>query len=295
MRMISADRLVRILGVPDMPAGCARSVIFTIAGISFEVRTNVPGVVEQLREKYSAHACQTDPRFTYYVSERPEGYCFWCPHDGGWLWPHGVLPAPAVAFLADAAVISALVHFDGELRSVHAAAVAYGENGAIIAGDSTAGKTTTLLACARAGLKVYSDERGLVRGTLLQPFLRSCNVRAGGRALLLDDERHDALASYLLTGAPISLPECFGTSAVAQTAPLRAVFVLHGHAGHPEITPIDAAGALPAISRWFDTKGDRLDRLALAITLLRQARCYRLVLGTPKHSADLIARTLGSL
>jgi hypothetical protein len=191
--------------------------------------------------------------------------------------------------------MSALVHFDGQLRSIHAAAVAHRDNGALIVGDSTAGKTTTLLACARAGLQVYSDERGLLRGTMVQPFLRTCNVRSGGRALLLDDERHDVLASYLLTGARFSLRECFGEAAIASPAPLRAVFVLSGCAERPEMTPIDAAAALPAISRWFDTKGDRLDRLALAVHLLRQARCYRLVLGTPKHSATVIARSLEAI
>jgi hypothetical protein len=281
--------------VLDAAVECAPGVVFTMAAISFEVRSNVPGVIAHLREKYAPHVSECNPEFIYYVCERPEGYCFWCAHDGGWLWPHGTLPASGVAFLADAAAIAALVHFDGQLRSIHAAAVAYGECGALITGDSTAGKTTTLLACARAGLQAYSDERGLLRGTLLQPFLRSCNVRSGGRALLLDDERHDVLASYLLTGGAISLPECFGAAAVAKPAPLRAVFVLNGHAKYPEVTPIDAAAALPAISRWFDTRGDRLDRLAIGVTLLRQARCYRLVLGTPKHTADLIGRTLGRM
>lgn len=292
MRVISADRLLRLAHGPDAPFRTPYSVTFSIADIAFEVRTNIAGLVEQLCAKYAAHVSDCAPQFAYYICGTANGYCFWCSHDGGWQWPDGSLPLSAVAFLADATVMSALVHFDGQLRSIHAAAVARSNRGALIVGDSTAGKTTTLLGCARAGLQIYSDERGLLRGTMLQPFLRSCNVREGGRALLLEDERHDALAAYLLTGVPVSLRECFGERAIATPAPLQAVFVLHGSAAHPELTPIDAAAALPSISQWFDTNGDRLDRLAIALNLLRQVHCFRLVLGTPNDSAALIARTL---
>jgi hypothetical protein len=295
MRLISADQLVRMRGRLHERPLTACSVTFAIANITFEVRSNMPGVMAELLEKYAEHAAHGEPQFIYHVYEGPEGYCYYCAHDGGWLWSYGELPSAAVAFLADAALMSALVHFDAELRSIHAAAVAFENRGALIVGDSTAGKTTTLLACARAGLQVYSDERGLLRGMTLHPFLRSCNIRAGARALLLDDERHDTLTSYLLTGAAVPLRKCFGGAAIAGPAPLRAVFVLSGWGDYPQITPIDAAPALPAISRWFDAKGNRLDRLASAIAILRQARCYRLLLGTPKDSAALIARTLEAL
>jgi hypothetical protein len=187
------------------------------------------------------------------------------------------------------------MHFDEQLVSIRAAAIAHGGRGALIVGNSTARRTAALLACARAGLQLYSGERGLLRGTILHPFLRRCDVRGRARALLLDDERHDVLASYLLTGKAITLPECFGTAAIARPAPLRAVFVLNGSGEHPEVTPIDAASALPAVSRWFDAKGDRLDRLTIAVNVLRQARCYRLALGAPKDSAAVIARTLEAI
>jgi hypothetical protein len=293
-RLISAAQLRRATtpAVSDAP----HAVRLNFAGIVAQLRTSECALADELRAKYSAHVADEDAAFTYFVCESERGYSFWCAHDGAWEWCDGELPPDALAFLTDAALLSAVVHADRNMRSIHAAALAYDGKGAIIAGDSTAGKTTTLLACARSGMQIFSDERALMRGGMLHPFLRRCRVRGGGRALLLQDDGDDTLARQLRAGHnEINLAACFPSRVAGGPAPLKAVFVLHSLGTAPAVEPIEAAAALPAVSRWFDMRADRLTRIATALSLLSECACYRLTLGTPAQTARTIRSVLEGL
>lgn len=294
MRVITATQLRRGSSVP-LQAPLAYASRFDIASICVELRTDQSALAAALNRTYADHRSDAPADFTYTVCRYEQGYCFTCAHDGSWFWDEGELPGDALAFLTDAALMSALVHADGALQSMHAAAVEYRGAGAAIVGDSTAGKTTTLLACARSGMRVYSDERALLRGGVLQPFLRRCNVRRGGRDLLLRDDGGDALAQVLADAESFSLREVFGERHCAAPAPLRAVFVLKALGTRASVCPTGAAQALPAISRWFDTRGDAMDRLGSAIATLRAAQCFALTLGTPAQTASTIRSTIEAL
>jgi hypothetical protein len=65
--------------------------------------------------------------------------------------------------------------------------------------------------------------------------------------------------------------------------------VLNGSAHCAALEAIDAASALTTVSRWFEARGDMVDRVARAILMLRSVKSYRLTLGTPDESAAAIA------
>ncbi len=68
--------------------------------------------------------------------------------------------------------------------------------------------------------------------------------------------------------------------------------MLNGSGDCAALEAIDTASALPAISRWFEARGDMVDRVARAIVTLRGVLSYRLTLGTPDESAAAIAYAL---
>jgi hypothetical protein len=251
-----------------------------IAGIAFELRTNVPGLAPAFALRYSDHAASDAPQFFYYVYATGDGYVFWCDHDRAFRW-HGTLPVDAILFLADAAAVSALVHFDASLVSMHGAGIAYNGAAAGILADSEGGKTTTAIACARAGMQVYSDERILLRGQLVQPFLRRCRVREGGAALLRLDVHRE-----------LSWSESFGDAVLAQPQPLRHLFVIGGRSATPRVQPLPLNDALRAAGRWFDCAGTSLERTARTLQAVRSARCLSLTLGTPEETARCIRSVL---
>lgn len=297
MRVIRAEQLTQGAhrDTARLEQHCSYTASCTIAGITMELCTDMPEVARLFALRYADHHAAAEPDFRYYVATVRGGYAFWCGHAPSWRWTQGPLPPDAVLFLADAVAISALIRFDTHLSSMHAAAVEYGGVAAAIAGNSTAGKTTTLLAAARRGMRIYSDERALLRRTIVHPFLRRCSVRTAGARLLLADRDDDALGRMLRFTPELSLRTCFGSEAIATPRPLRALFVLSGAGYCAALEQIDAASALPAISRWFDARGDTIDRISGAVATLRGVQCYRLTLGSPDESAAAIAYALSKL
>jgi hypothetical protein len=283
---------MRVIRATDLrpsgkPAACVSAeltgaVKLCIAGVPFAIATNVAGLKDSLSLRYSEHLDNREPLFQYNVLQVNDGYVFWCDHSQAWRW-EGFLPLDAVLFLADAAAISALIHYDPALASMHAAGVAHNGSAAAIVADSEGGKTTTALACARAGLQVYSDERVLLRKDIVQPFWRRCRLRSGGAALLGMSARTE-----------LSWSELFGKSALAAPAPLRAVFVIIGRGARARIEPIQTAAALRVAGRWFDCEGSPLERMARALQAVRFAACFSLTLGEPGETARAIRALLSS-
>jgi hypothetical protein len=293
MRVIRAEQLTRS---GDAHAALERHCVHTarcqIAGVAMELCTDVAEVARLFALRYADHPPKREPDFRYYVATVRGGYAFWCAHAPSWRWSQGALPPDAIVFLADSVAMAALVRFDQRVASMHAAAIEYGGVAAAIAGSSTAGKTTTLLACARRGMRVYSDERTVLWDDVVHPFLRRCSVRTAGARLLLADNDTDRAGDALRISPELSLKTCFGSSAIAAPQQLRALFVLNGSGHCAALEAIDTASALPAVSRWFDTRGDMVDRVARAIVTLRNVKCYRLTLGSPDESAAAIAYAL---
>lgn len=297
MTVIRADELEPAPEAPSPDSLHSRTpyvVALEIAGSVLEIRSSEAELCETLARRFRDHLCATRAAdVVCFVVREKDGYLFSSPGTMGWRWRQGMLPADALAFLSDAAAISAFVRSDKGIVSYHAASLESHGRAAAIAGISEAGKTTTLLACARLGLRVFSDERLLLRDGTVRPFLRTCGIREGGARRLLADDAHDALAMALTSGAnDLSLVETFGRDAVAEPAPLFAAFILDGHGSHAEVAPITAYEAAPALTRWADGRSGQLGLVAQTLELLAKVRCYRLTLGSPAESANRIRETL---
>ncbi len=285
MRVIRAEQLTRSDDTPHatLARNCAHSARCEIAGVVMELRTDIAEVARLVGLRYADHAASREPDFRYYVVTARSGYAFWSDHAPSWRWTQGPLPPDAIVFLADAVIVSAVIRFDTEIASIHAAALEFRDTAIAIAGNSGSAKTAAMLACVRRRMRVYSDERALIRGGIVYPFLRRSAVRAAGARFTLADRElsHES--------PELSLKTCLGPDAIAQPRPLGALFVIAGSGGSASLEHVDAAVALPAIARWFDARGDLMDRVTRAIALLRGVHCFRLVLGTPDETAVAIA------
>jgi len=294
---------VRVISAADLerageyrPAGyaarCSFHVRCRIAGITLELRTDVAELPEQFLRYYSDHRSDAAPDLRFYVCRDDRGYALWSDEAATYRWLDGELPPDALMFLTDACAMSSLVALDSSLVSMHAAAVEAGGKAAAILGNSTAGKTTTLLACARAGLRVYSDERALLRAGVVQPFLRRLSVRADGARRLLADADDDALARILGRDSQFTIVSAFGAHAIAAPQRLETLFILAGYAERPAIERAEPAAAVNAMMPWFDAAGNAFERIRAALDLAKSCRCYRLLLGTPAATAAAIRDVL---
>lgn len=293
MRVIRAEQLTRSTEANNaLETQCVHTARCEIAGVVMELCTDMPEVAHLFALRYGDHQAVREPDFRYYAATVRGGYAFWCSHAPSWRWSQGALPPDAIVFLLDTVALGALVRFDERLASIQAAAVEYSGVAAAIAGTSTAGKTTTLLACARRGMRLYSDERAMLREHVAHPFLRRSSIRAGGARLLISDNERERAPETLRIAPELSVKTYFGPKAIAAPQRLRALFVLNGTGHCAALEAIDTATALPAVSRFFDSRGDMVDRVARAILALRQVKCYRLTLGTPDESAAAIAYAL---
>lgn len=294
MRVIRAEQLTRAGSERNsgLERHCIHSATCEIAGIVMELRTDSEEVAKLFALRYADHPANRPADFRYYVATVRGGYAFWCAHASSWRWSQGPLPPDAIVFLADAVALAALVRFDARIASMHAAVVEYNGVAAAIAGSSTTGKATTLLAAARRGMRIYSDERAILRNNIVHPFLRRCSVRAAGTRLLLAENDSDRITDGLHGAPELSLKTCFGGAAIASPRRLRALFVLNGTGHCAALEAVDIATALPSITRWFDSRGDMVDRVSRAITLLENVKCYRLTLGSPDESAAAMAYAL---
>lgn len=291
MRVIRAEQLTRAGNNANaaLEAHCKHTAACEIAGVTMQLCTDIPEVARLFALRYADHPARNAPDFRYYVATVRGGYAFWCAHAATWRWTQGVLPADAVAFLADSVALAAIIRYDQALVSMQAACVELNGIAASLAGHSASGKTSTLLACARRGMRIYSDERTVLRNSIAHPYLRRSSVRGAGARLLLGDPDAGA-GDDLLRGLPQLSPKtCFGGEAIADPKQLRALFVIQGTGYCAALEAIDTATAMPAIMRWFDSTGDMVDRATRAISILSGVQCYRLTLGSPDESAAAMA------
>jgi hypothetical protein len=235
----------------------------------------------------------------HYVVRNGSGYAFWSAGYPKWCWENGELPADAIAFLSDATAMSALFSGSKALVTFHAAAVVTAGIAAAIAGDSNAGKTTTALACGRAGLQLYSDERCVVDGRAVVPFMRSLSVRSDGWSRLHGSPNQNGAlpkgARPTIDGFSIRISELFGNVDRSTRPELRAVFALDGAAEQARVTPVAWYDVAPTLAKWMNSADRGLNRGVRLIETLRSVECFRLRLGTPHQSAALIGSTLRAI
>jgi hypothetical protein len=194
---------------------------------------------------------------------------------------------------------------------VHAASLELNNAGLLLAGLSNSGKSTTALHLAARGLTLLGDEVALIRLATneIVPFRRAANLRPGPRAPELSAaverlaaEREPRVDEEGVTALLIG--DLFPGSK-ARAAPLRAAFFLAGFADRPSLTPFrPTLGELDAYSvlagneiatLWGLPRERRAMRLMAVRRLLGRLPCWRLTVGPPGATAELIERTMEDL
>ena len=212
-------------------------------------------------------------------------------------WRHGAIGPEDVAFLADAvATTSAFTRLPDTL-TLHAAAIRSGDDAFAIVGNSNTGKTTTAVACALSGFKVYSDEFCIVSNGSVRPFPRSLSLRPGGLAVLrrlatVPATLREELRLHEDGWSNVRFDHLFGALPAGERTPLRAIFLLAGRAEHPSIEPLAPAALLSVAARYAKSASPPLERVAEVLLLLRSLRCYRLVVGDPNETVSAIAQAV---
>jgi hypothetical protein len=247
-------------------------------------------------------------------------YLLWQTDYPGWLYI-GTPPAPVAAvgerellfdmervpydFLPELLVACTLAAQPG-LMAIHAAALKIRERGVLLAGPSHAGKTTLSLHLASKGHTLLGDEVAALRlgtGEVLA-LRRSIRLRPGPRGGRL-------LGALALAGvqdcvdratAPMRVGNLFPGTGV-ESGLLAGVFFLEDFAGRASVEPFRlslddrrvfdflAANAVAFVS-WGLSKETRALRLLALHRLLSRVPCFRLVVGDPDGTCDLIERAL---
>ncbi len=309
MMLAGAEDLVavergQVPALRDAASRARRSLALGIAGRSLVVHFDDDAAGACFAARYADLALSGVPlvaQHAFAFRHAAAGPLFWSQDGPAFRWPHGELDADAVAFFADAVALTEFFerHGDGAV-SLHAAAVGIAGAAAALVGDTTAGKTTTALACARIGLRLYSDERCVLgRDGAVHPFPRALNVREAGRALLLRDRvtGPDPLGERLRARASgpwsdVRFGELVPDWVLPEPAPLRAVFVLAGAGERVRLEPASRLAAVRAAARWARGAGTGLDKVARLHELFAGAACHRLELGSPDASARAIRAAL---
>jgi len=216
----------------------------------------------------------------------------------GWLAPAGRLPAPEQA--RPLVRLLALWHGDRGRPVVHAGMVAWRDRGALVVGGGGTGKSTTVAACACAGLAYLGDDaiaveerpdggfhgHSIFATALLDPVLLrrlpalARGGAAGGRA---------ADGKCLVAMAAVA----GGT--IARSAPMAALVVPSLHAGAASaFAPASPAEALRALAPSTLAKRFAPDRELLShlARLVERVPSYRLALGTDLGDAARCVRAI---
>jgi hypothetical protein len=300
--MVSAERLERVeleSAARVLAKSAVHSTIIDVAERVVDARFSDKSACDIFAGRFRDHASRRVPEFTYFITGDGTSQYFWSEGSQAWRWPGRTTPE-ATAFLADAAVLSAIVRSDPSLVSLHASVVAHKGCIAAIAGDSLAGKTTTAIACVRRGMQFYSDERLLMREGTVFPFQRTCSLRSTGKQLLDRDGLQDAFAHWSGTSRCegeeyLSIAELFGRKTIGVPGVLTAIFVLSDHGERPIVRRIAHYQAMPTLLRWMDSREVSIRRVAQLLDLIVTVPCFALTLGTPRETADAIAETIEEL
>jgi hypothetical protein len=306
--LIGAEDLVRVDAarakvVAEPFRSWHESVVIDVAGVICAVHFDDGPSAAAFRLRYTDLLSfgATPERHGFAMRDPKLGWLFWSDTSSVLRWPHGNLPAHIVAFFADAVALTGFFadRADG-MVSLHAASVGLPNGIAAIIGDSNAGKTTTAIACARARMDLYSDERCLLdRRSFVHPFPRAINLRSSGLQLLVRDllPGADPIGARLRAHAGgdwnnVRISDLVRGQRTLEPRPLRAVFLLGEHVPAAAAHLASPAQAVRASARWAQGAGAGLNKIAHLLDVFGTVPCFRLDLGTPDESAQLIRRVL---
>jgi hypothetical protein len=269
----------------------AYAVCFGVLDARASAHFDDPASAGYFRERYLALTKDDPPAQPSYAVRDDAGRMhFWSGGGPAYVWPHGELSPAATAFFADAFATHELFSSLPSAIALHAAALRRNDVAFALTGRSTAGKSTTALACVSAGAQLYSDERCVTTPLGTIPYPRTLNVRRGGIDLLVQtlpacDLRDRLTAHRGSDWNSVRFDELFGACPLPEPAPLRALFAIVGRDAAPRSRAIDPAAMLPLSEPGAKVWARGIDRVCVLLALLGGIACYELVLGTPMETA----------
>jgi hypothetical protein len=285
----------------ELAPNAIHPVSFVIAGVPVEVRFDVPGAADIYRRRYRHMLSERAPAMTAYaVARGGDNAFFWAGDQPLYCWDRGLISDRIIAFFADAVATTTFLQSIDDLIALHAAAVTNGRSAAFIAGVSTAGKSTTAIACFRRGLQLYSDEFCLVRDGAVLPHPRAISVRREGLELLCADAAPASPADAWLRAnrdhdrESVGFDELFGRAAWPPPHPLRVAFAAVAKDRSPSVRSIAPAQMLAHTMPSARQTQRGLDGVAALLAVLQPVTCYELTLGPPDATAELIAQILSA-
>lgn len=280
-----------------MASRAVHSCAFGTMESAVRVHFDDPESAADFGERYRDLSRAGDPAVNVYAVRDSGGTHFWTSRGESYVWDRSPLAPSSVSFLADALATRALLGSLPGTVALHAAALRWRNSAFALTGVSTAGKTTTAVACVAAGCGLYSDERCIASASGVSAYPRTLNVRAEGLQLLVDDLPagilRDRLAAY--RGADwrnVRLRDLDPAYGPPEPAPLRALFAIAGTASAPSIAAISPAKMLRAAHLGALCGRRGVARAAALLGMLSHVNCYELVLGRPFQTAVFLTNVL---
>jgi hypothetical protein len=178
---------------------------------------------------------------------------------------------------------------------------AFGRSAFALFGASTVGKTILLLHLANIGAHFLGDETfaldeaGMVRAMPRLPALREPGVallpRQELRYAVLRAPYCEVLPNGRLWFA-LRAEDLLGITPDPRPCELRAVIFLERGIGHPRVDEVTPTQGLAAATQRLYRKPRDLAEIARLRRTLRDVRAYRLLLGPPARTAELLAEHL---
>ena len=281
-----------------LQAGATNRVVVDLAGTIVEVCFTQVEAADFYRGRYRHMLSTATPERSAYavVTEASVGY-FWIHGATVYRWDRTEATPYTVAFLTDAVVNTGVFTSSPGSIAFHAGTVGDGRGVAALFGSSTAGKTTTSLACTRRGLTLYSDEYCIVTERGVVPFLRSLSIRCAATEVLANDPVPSSVDAWLAShgccdGYDLGYDELFGEIPRLAPSPLRVAFALTARAAAVSLRPIGAHAMIEHARPWAKMEAQGLERLERLFALFESVRCYELTIGTPDATARAIVSVL---
>jgi hypothetical protein len=285
---------------PEVAAAYAaraqHEVVLAVGRTTIGVRFSRAPAATAFAERFGDMLSDAAPAVVAYAVELQDESYFWVSPDRARRWA-GPISDHLLVFFSDILALHEYLVTSIDV-GFHAAVVASGPVVVALVGRTTAGKTTTAIAAVRNGFHLYSDERCIIQDGLVVPFLRAITVREGGRSALLRDAVADSpidakLRELQVRGeAPVRPSVLLPGFAGGPPRPLAGMFLIEGQNATPSLEPCTVYDVLPALLESMASRDSGLDRAARIANELRGRPLYRLRLGSPAATANLIERTL---
>ncbi len=277
-------------------------VALEMAGAVGELRFSGATAAALFRRRYRHMLTARRAQMVAYAVTDETGTPFFWTGDAGpvYRWGRQALSDGEIAFLADAVAMTGFFRALDDTIALHAAALTDGYGAVAIVGASTAGKSTTAVACVRRGLQLYSDEYCAITPGGVAPFPRALNLRRSGLELLAHEPTLPtgitAVAAARCGGdwEDAGFDELFGSLHVPEPTPLRVVCAIVGTEAAPSAARIPPAAMLRYAKPWSKMKPRGLEGVRALLAALQPTACYELRLGSPDATAQLVARLVAA-